>query len=146
MVNDIAKELGLDVSTDYKPNKDIEKLFKEREEERVDLLKEAIADINNMIKDRESLHKSMLKSLDKLTLFIDNNTPKLSASSASTMQVQGDLIKEMMKKKIEIEELKMQEELNFWRDVASLKKELREHMKEFREMQSKTTMLDTMLE
>ena len=48
--------------------------------------------------------------------------------------------------KIPLDELKVNEKQNYWRDVAALKKELREHMKEFRDMESKTSMLDSMLE
>ena len=141
---DIAKELGLELNTDYKSNKDIEKLFKERQDDQIQLLKEGISDIQNMIKERESLSKELLKNLEKVILFIDNNTPKLA--ELQRIDPRGDLIKEMLKKKVEIEELKLAESLNVWRDIAMLKKELREHMKEYRDLQSKTSMLDNMLE
>ena len=127
-----TKELGME-------EKDVEKLFKEREDERVELLKESVQDIQTMIQEREKLHKEMLNSLDKIDISINNSMPKIEGESS-------DLMKELIKKKIEIAELKVQEELNFWRDHALLKKELREHMKEFRDMESKTSLVDSILE
>ena len=134
------EELGLT------ENKDVDKLFKERQDERVKLIKESITDIQEMIKDRKELHDEMIDNLSKIDLFIDNTMPKLDALQSGTNPAKSDLLKELMKKKIEIDELKLAEKLNFWRDKALLKKELREHMKEYREMESKTSMLDTLLE
>ena len=131
---------------DYKSNKDVERLFKDRQDERVGLIKESIADINNMIVEREELHNQLLDSLGDIELFIDNKMPKLEAFSSNTPSVKSDIIKELLKKKIELQELKIEENLNFWRDKALLKKELREHMKEFRDLESKTSMLDNILE
>ena len=143
----IIDELGLDFKPDYSSkNQDVEKLFKAREDERVDLLKESIVDIKRMISEREFLHKEMMENLDKLNMFIDNSMPKGSFSSDEAIKARHDLVKELLKKKIEIEEIKVEEKLNFWRDVAELKKELREHMKEYRDMESKTSMMDNLLE
>jgi len=127
-----------DIKLNDKP-KDVEKLFKERQDDRVGLLKESISDIENMLVTREKLNKEMLDSLDKVDMFINNSMPKSGEDT-------HDLMKEMLKKKIEVEELKIEEKLNFWRDQALLKKELREHMKEFRDMESKTSMIDHIME
>jgi len=129
-----------DVKLNYK-DKNVETLFKERQDDRVELLKESIEDLNSMLSSREQLHTEMFQNLDKIDLFINNSMPK-TASGESTQ----DLVKELIKKKIELEEIKLQEALDFWRDQALLKKELREHMKEFRDLQSKTSMLDNILE
>ena len=126
-------------------DRDVEKLLKERQDDRIGLLKESITDIQQMIIGREELHNEMLKSLDEIDMFINNSMPK-SGGAAMDANTRQDLMKELLKKKIEIEELKVEEKLNFWRDRAMLKKELREYMKEIGDMQSKTTMMDTILD
>lgn len=136
-----------DLSTkiEYK-SKDVEALFKERQGEQIGLLKESISDIQKMISGRKDLHEEMLNSLDELNIFIDNSMPKGASATSEAIQARQDLTKELLKKKIEIEELKVEEKLNFWRDIAALKKELREHMKEFRDTESKTSMMDSLLD
>ena len=131
---------------DYEPNTDVEKLFKNRQDDRVGLIKEGITDIHNMISERGKLHKQLLDSLVEIELFVDNKMPKFESISTNTLPQKSDIIKELLKKKIEIQELRLQENLNVWRDIALLKKELRDHMKEFRDMESKTSMLDNILE
>ncbi len=131
---------------DYQPNTDVEKLFKDRQDERVGLIKESILDIQNMITERGKLHSQLLDSLANIELFVDNKMPKIESISTNTLPQKSDIIKELLKKKIDLQELKIEENLNVWRDIAMLKRELREHMKEFRDMQSKTSMLDNILE
>lgn len=140
MVRETIEDIGLGTKLDYKvKDKNVEKLFKERQDARVELLQESITDIQNMLVSRETLHNELLKGIDKLEMFIDNSMPKGSTPAP-------DLMKELLKKKIEMEELKVNEKLNFWKDQALLKKELREHMKEFRDMESKTSMIDNILD
>ncbi len=131
---------------DYEPNTDVEKLFKNRQDDKVGLIKESITDIHNMIAERGKLHKQLLDSLVEIELFVDNKMPKFESISTNTLPQKSDIIKELLKKKIELQEIKIQEKLNVWRDIALLKKELRDHMKEFRDMESKTNMLDNILE
>jgi|TARA_B100002003_G_C14050885_1_gene506104 hypothetical protein len=139
--------LDLAMKSDYKTKeKDVEKLFKEREIDKVELLKEGVEDIQQMIADRTILHKEILENLTKIDTFINNSMPDAGGASTEAIKVRQDLIRELLKKKIELDELKVNEKQNYWRDVAALKKELREHMKEFRDMESKTSMLDSMLE
>ena len=140
------ENLDLDVKLDYKSNKNVEQVFKERETDKVGLLNESIEDLQEMIINRENLHKEMMNNLDEIDAFINNSMPDQGAASSEAMKIRQDLIKELLKKKVEIEESKIEEKLNFWRDVALLKKELREHMKEFRDMESKTSMIDNILE
>lgn len=144
----IEENLGIAAKMDYKPRDDnVERLFKNRQDERVELIEESISDIKKMISEREELHKALLYNLKEMDIFINNSMPKVdSATSRDSVALEKDLIKELLKKKIELEELKIQEKLNVWRDVALLKKELREHMKEFRDTQSKTSMIDNILE
>jgi flavorubredoxin len=143
----IEDDLGLSPKIDYKSkDKDIEKIFKERQDDRLQLIEESIADIKQMIVARGDLHKEILKSLENVELYINNTMPKNEPVFGSMSDSRQDLIKELLKKKIELDELKINEKLNFWRDTALLKKELREHMKELRDMKSQTSMLDNVLE
>jgi hypothetical protein len=140
-------DLGLEAKApDYKSkDKDVEEIFKNREDERVKLLEESTLDIKEMIVGREELHKEMMISFTKIEAFINNTMPDPGAASSEAIKIRQDLIKELLKKRIELDQLRIDETLNFWRDTALLKKELREHMKEFRDMESKTSMIDTIL-
>jgi hypothetical protein len=144
----IEENLGIAAKLDYKTkDTNVEKVFKDRQDDRVELIEESISDIKQMIAERGLLHKEIIKSLDSVDMFINNTMPKTNEITFGTMNdSRQKLIQELLKKKIEIDELKTQEKLNFWRDVALLKKELREHMKEYRDMKSKTSMIDNLLE
>jgi len=143
----IEEELGLKPKIDYKSGEDVEKVFKARQKDVIGLIEEGIDDINQMINNRETLHKDLLKSLDKIETFINNNMPNTTTGTTDDeVRAKQELIKELLKKKIELAELKVHEELELWKDRALLKKELREHMKEFRDTESKTSMIDNMLE
>ena len=140
----IEEDTGMSGKLDYKSkDKDLEGLFKNRQDERVGLIEESISDIKDMITERGKLNSEILQSLDKIDIFINNAMPKPELGNVIHAH---ELIKELLKKKVEIEELKVKEKLDFWKDIALLKKELREHMKEFRDMQSKTSMIDNILE
>jgi hypothetical protein len=139
-----SEDLETESKVDYK-SKDVESLFKNRQGEKVDLVQESVKDIQDMIINREKLHNEMMINLTEIDSFINNSMPDQGAASAEAIKIRQDLIKELLKKKIDIEELKVEEKLNFWRDLALLKKELREHMKEVRDMESKSTMLDNIM-
>ena len=49
-------------------------------------------------------------------------------------------------KQIELDEKKIQEKLNCWKDIAALKQELREHLREFKEKESRMEMLDELMD
>jgi len=121
-------------------------LFKNLSEDKLTSVKELITDIELMITNRKELNKEILMHLDKVNLDLDNTISKFQASanaanSGEVMRALGEL----RKKKIELEELRLGEKLNFWRDVAMLKRELREHIKELREKESKSDLIDTLL-
>ena len=68
----------------------------------------------------------------------------MSASSGSAEFQKAEV--EFRKKIIEADEMKVQEKLNCFRDVALLKKELRELIQEFREKESRASVLGSLLE
>ena len=93
-------------------------------------LKEAIEEITEQIKFRESLHKEMLHNLEELKSSINNMA---AAIASHDPKVEA----EFKKKLIEAEEMKIQEKLNCFRDIAMLKKELREWIREFRDKEKR---------
>ena len=138
---------------DYKTNKDIDitatDMFKNISKDKIEPIKELINEIETLISNREQVHNQMNKSIDKMQLQLDNfllGLPQIKNTGDSNMG--GEVIKamsEFRKKKFELEELRMQEQLNFWRDVALLKRELREYARELKEKESKSDLLDSLL-
>ncbi len=53
---------------------------------------------------------------------------------------------ELKKKEIEIEEEKVKEKLNTWKDVANLKRELRIHVASFQNKLQHNAMLDNLID
>jgi vacuolar-type H+-ATPase subunit I/STV1 len=141
---------------DYNSIKSIEEfsasdIFKNISAEKLEPIKESIEEIELMIKHRASVHKEINEHVGKVQIDIDNTLlemPKLNSTATLGSNLGGELVKaisELKKKKLELEELKIAEKLNFWRDVADLKKELREYVREFKEKESKSDLLDSLL-
>ncbi len=129
---------------------DATSLFKNLSEDKVQSVKEMINDIETMVLSRKELNNEILSHLDKVNLSLDNTILELrNAMNNTNVTNSGEVIRalgELRKKKVELEELKTAEKLNFWRDVAMLKRELREHIKELREKESKSGLIDSLLE
>ena len=53
---------------------------------------------------------------------------------------------ELRKKSIEINEMQLQEKVNCWRDIVTLKKDLRESQKELFERESRLETINSILE
>ncbi len=101
-------------------------------------LKEAINEIVEQINLREALHKEMMTDIEKMKSAINNMTPEITAEDAKA-------VIELQKKLIEAEEMKVQEKLNCFRDIALLKKELREWISEFREKETRADLLNELI-
>jgi len=129
---------------------DATSLFKNLSEDKVESVKEMVRDIEIMMINRKELNKEIIEHLDKVSLSLDNSILELrSAMNNTNITNSGEVIKalsELKKEKVQLEELKSAEKLNFWRDVALLKRELREHIKELREKESKSGLIDSLLE
>ena len=112
---------------------------------KVDSLKEVVAEINDLIKERETLSTSFIKDAEKMKSSINNflleNAPKGENDSEFARERA-----ELRKKQMDISELQLNERVGCWRDIALLKRELREREKELSEKQSRAQMLDSLLE
>ena len=111
---------------------------------KVDSLKDLVTEINEMIKERETLSKRFIKEGEGMKANIHNflleNSPKGEDDSEFTRERA-----ELRKKQIEISELQLNEKVNCWRDIALLKKELRENTKELSEKESRADMISKIL-
>jgi len=106
----------------------------------IESIRGAIDEINAQIENREELKAMMLSRFDAIKMEINNQINKISAD----IDVQQQII--LFNSLIDIEKLKQMEELNAWRDIAQLKKELREHLKEVRELELKSEELESLLQ
>jgi ATP-dependent Lon protease len=102
-------------------------------------LRQVIADIQELISLRDELHQEMLNDIEKIKTFI--NTTAIQIND----QTQPELAFELKKNQIDIDKFKIEEKLNRWRDVAALKKELRERVKEITEREQREAMLNEIL-
>lgn len=122
---------------DFNAQKDA--LFKALQDEKVFSIKELIEDIQALMIQREALHKEILRDVDQVKMDINNFITSLADSTNTREQLL------MRQKQVEIDEVKIQEKVNKWRDVAELKRELRERTREFREKEIRATMFDDLI-
>lgn len=118
----------------------LDSFLKNAQEKDIFTIKEAIEDINSYLVLRQNVNKDILDHADKVKVMIGNFILKHGGDESNTRE-----IVEFQKKLIEIEEIKIQEKLNFFRDTADLKRELREIMQELRQKESKGSILDGFL-
>ena len=111
---------------------------------KLDSLKENIIEINELIKEREKLSIDFVKEGEKMKSDIKN----FLLENAPTGEDDSEFAREraeLRKKQIEISELQLNEKVGCWRDIALLKRELRERNKELNEKESRATMLGGIL-
>ncbi len=107
-------------------------------------LEENIKELENMIEERNTLSKNFIKEGEKMKsnikTFLIENAPEGEGDSEFARERS-----ELRKKQIEISELQLNEKVNCWRDIALLKKEFRENIKELNEKKSRSDMLGRIL-
>jgi len=112
---------------------------------KVDSLKETVEEIESLIRERTHLSNQFVKEGEKMKTNINNflmeNAPKGEDDSEFTRERA-----ELRKKQIDISELQLNEKVGCWRDIALLKKELREQEKELNEKSNRAEMLKGILE
>ena len=101
--------------------------------------KEVIEDIEALITEREELQKEVFKDIEKILMSMNNF---LSSQGGKIDAVELVKIKEKL---IDIEEFKLNEKINAFRDIAMLKKELRDRMQDFKEKEGHADVLDKLL-
>ncbi|HDL02302.1 MAG TPA: hypothetical protein ENH20_00535 [Candidatus Pacearchaeota archaeon] len=111
---------------------------------KLDSLKEQILEVEEMIKERNTLSKNFVKEGEdmksNIKTFLIENAPEGEGDSEFARERS-----ELRKKQIEISELQLNEKVNCWRDIALLKKEMRESAKELNEKESRAKILGDIL-
>jgi len=119
--------------------KDISELLNDLQKNKVSLTKESVSDIQEQILLREQLHLQILEEMDKIKL-------QLSNILLSNSEIEEQEKARIRQKQVDLEQFKIREKIDKWKDIAILKKELRDRLKEFKETESKTQLMSELLE
>lgn len=119
------------------------KLFEKMQEEKTSSLKDSIGDIKELIVQREKLSKELLADMDKIRFEVGNIITKMATELGGVESKKEQIM--LKQKQVEIEEVKVQEKLNCWRDIADLKKELREREQELKEKETRLDIIDDLI-
>lgn len=115
-------------------------------EDKVNSLKNSIFEISRLIEERKQLSFNFIREGDEIKLEISNflldneNSPKIIGDKDSIIEKNA-----LRNKKVEISELQLKEKIDCWKDIALLKKELREREKELSEKQFRINELNEIL-
>jgi len=124
---------------DPSPEFDAERMLSGLEDIKVTSLREAIDDIKAMVTEREELSEELFNDLEKMKTDMSNLIFQMNPETDKLE------ILNLKKRMFDFDELKTQEKLNNFRDIALLKRELREREKEYRERESRADVLDELL-
>jgi glutamine synthetase type III len=141
---DVFDRLDYSVLNKSKDEDNSDLIFKGLQESKLGTIQGVIDDINELIGQREDMSKLLLKDFDKMKLEVGT----VLMQSQDHMKLNPELIKERLelrKKIVDLEEARINEKVNSWRDVAMLKKELRESVKEFKESENSIDILDQII-
>ena len=127
-----------DISLDGKPWNTSEIVGKGN----TDSIKEAVRELNQLIKERESLSNDFSLDAEKIKSEISNFIAEIKTSNPEVIKEKVTL----KQKQIEISELQLKEKVNCWQDIAKLKQELRERELGLNEKQGRMDVLDRILE
>jgi len=141
-----------DISLNEKPSFNLEnpekpwntsgESFQNIGKEQVDSLKKLIKEVNEQIQNREFLSKNIFQECEKLKTEINNFIAECKAVDPTDSKERTAL----RQKQVELAELQLNEKISCWKDVALLKKELREYQKELENREERISMLDKILE
>jgi hypothetical protein len=118
-------------------NNDIDDLFQEMNNVKLNAIREAVDEINMLIKEREKLREELAMDFEKVGMKFTNFLTERKDGLASEQVI------EIQRKVIELEEDKAREKINAWRDIAMLKKELREYKLALKEKEDGMAMLQS---
>jgi cell division protein YceG involved in septum cleavage len=114
--------------------------------EKIEAIKESITEIESLIDGRETLSKEIFTEGEKLKTEINNYLMEKKVHEDPNDMIDPKEKVELRKKKIEISELQLNEKVSCWKDVALLKKELRERQRELNDKLGRIEALDKILE
>lgn len=139
---------------DYIPNNQNDNdVFRQLQGDEIKSLKDEIKEIEQQIDERQTLSNEIRKNCETIKTNIENVINEMRAiipMSQSTGLSSGDtsalgaLIR-LRQEQATIDQFSVKEKMDAWKDIAELKKELRECVREFRERESRVDMLDKIL-
>ena len=150
-LDEIEKYINLG-RTEINDNRDkIDSLLKDLQEGKIDSLNEAVNDIQELILQRKELSSNFSSRVKKINIDISNfiNEAKqrsnvLMNDASSLRQFMTDIVA-LKSKGVEIDALDLKEQIDCWRDIAELKRELRERIQEIQEKKTRADLLDEIL-
>lgn len=108
----------------------VKDLISSLNEGKIGNIKQVINEINELIVERQALSNAMILEYDSLQSKINSIIARVNPEN-----IKEEII--LQDKSILVEEAKLKEKLDCWRDIALLKRELRERLRESREEQQK---------
>lgn len=141
--NDSFSEILKEELKKHGRENDADKILKDLQKGELEALKDAIDDINDLIEKRKNLHSELIKAINKIITDTSNVITSMPRGITSEETIRTQL--ELRKKLVDIEEVRLQENLNEWRDIAELKKELRERMIEYQEKSKRGDIIDELI-
>jgi hypothetical protein len=114
--------------------------------EKVEALKKSISEIKEMVLGRNKLSRQIFQEGEKIKTEINNYLIENEGVGVGTDS--RDLIKEkndLRSKKVGVSELQLNEKIGAWKDIALLKKELREYERELIEREERLNMITKIL-
>lgn len=114
-------------------------------QEKVEALKNSIEEIEDMIEEREELSNHIYNEGEKIKSEINSylkENEKIKIGGADVTKEKNDL----RHKKVEISEMQLNEKINCWKDIAVLKRELRQYERELTEKEDRLNMLNKIME
>jgi transposase len=111
-------------------------------EEKIKSLKILISDVQEMISQREFLSQQIIQETEKIKMEIENFLMANKNFDADNFRERNGL----REKQVEISELQLNEKINCWKDIALLKKELREYQRALSEKEERAEIFNGVLE
>lgn len=142
-------KLNLGFSSEKKPEiseRSYEDLSSGIGKEKVEALKKSIFEIKEMVVGRNKLSRQIFQEGEKIKTEINNYLIENEGVGVGTDS--NDLIREkndLRSKKVGISELQLNEKIGAWKDIALLKKELREYERELTEREERLNMITKIL-
>lgn len=144
-INDLKKDLLQSNPTEI-PQTAEDEMFGEIGQEKIEALKQSNQEINELIRSRKKLSLQVFEEGEKLKKEINNyileNDRIPLADQREIMREKNDL----RNKKVAMAELQLNEKINCWKDIAELKRELRDNERKITEKEERMKMFNKLLE
>jgi len=111
---------------------------------KVNSLKETVEEIEELIEERKILSEKFVREGEAMKTKINNFLMESSPKGKDDSEFARER-SELRKKQIDISQTQLDEQIECWKDIALLKRELRDRTKELNEKESRAEMLGRIL-